>query len=70
MISPPIEVAPPDRYLVLEITSISTPSLCELNSVKGMRVVSAMSGIPCLWAINANACKSTTSICGLVMISK
>ena len=57
-------------YLVLETTSASTPRALAENSVKGISVVSATTGMPRAWANAANAGMSTTSNWGLDIISK
>ena len=61
MTSPPSEVPPPERYLVLDTTSTSTPSAFRLVSVKGITVESAITGTPFLWAISAIAFRLATS---------
>ena len=70
MTSPPRLVDPPEIYLVELTTWASMPRLWASNSVKGMRVVSAMSGTPFSWAISAMTERSATSIWGLVIISR
>ena len=55
-----MEVPPPERYLVEDTISMSTPNALICNSVKGMAVESAMRGMPAAWAVAASACKSAT----------